>query len=271
VTTTAPAEPAVTVAGGAGPPRRRTPIVSTRTFYIAARVFRELRRDVRTMFLYTISPTFVMVLTAGILHGYPQTFDRIGLIVLGLFPTAPTFLFAAFAIQRERYRGNLEALMTTPVSRLDILIGYIIAFTVPAVAQIGMTLGVTYGLLDLHSAGSWWLVGLMALLSSVLGVSLGMFSANLARNELQLTKVLAATAAPHLMLSGLFRPHEKMVNWMQVLSDVAPWRYAVAAVAELQHNAAPTRAMWVNLGVTVAIVVLLSSVTTGTVLRRRTA
>jgi ABC-2 type transport system permease protein len=246
-------------------------MISTKTFHIASRVFRELRRDVRTMFLFIISPTFVMVLTAGILHGHQQTFDRIGLIVLGLFPTAPTFLFAAFAVQRERYRGNLECLMTTPVSRLDVLFGYILGFTLPALVQIGATLGVTYGLLDLHAAGAWWVVGLLALLSSVLGVTLGLFSANLAHNELQLTKVLAATAAPHLMLSGLFRPHDQMVGWMRALSDVAPWRYAVAAVAELQDHAVPTGVMWVNLGGTVAIIVLLSTIISGTVLRRQTA
>ena len=246
-------------------------MITVKSFYIAARVFRELRRDYRTLFLFTISPTFVMVLTAGILSGHQQTFDRSGVIILGLFPTAPTFLFAAFAIQRERYRGNLECLMTAPVSRLDILIGYIIAFTVPSLVQIGMTLGVTYGLLDLHSAGAWWVVGLMALLSSVLGVTLGLFSANLARNELQLTKVLAATAAPHLMLSGLFRPHEQMVGWMRVLSDVAPWRYAVSAAAELQLHSTPTATMWRSLGAVFAIIALLSTITVHTVLRRQTA
>jgi ABC-2 type transport system permease protein len=223
------------------------------------------------MVLFTISPTFVMVLTAGILNNHPDVFDRVGLIVLGLFPTAPTFLFAAFAIQRERYRGTLEYLMTTPVRRLDVLLGYIIAFTVPAVVQIGMTLTVTYGLLGLESAGAWWVVGLLALLSSVLGVAIGLFSANLAKNEMQLTKVLAATAAPHLMLSGLFRPYEDMPGWMQTLSSVAPWRYAVATVAELKDHAAPTTTMWANLGATIGVVLLLSTVSVFTVMRRRSA
>jgi ABC-2 type transport system permease protein len=242
---------------------------TTATVHVTARVFRELLRDIPTMVLFTISPTFVMVLTWGILHGHPATFERVGLIVLGLFPTAPTFLFAAFAIQRERYRGTLEHLMTTPVARVDILLGYAFAFTLPAVVQIAMTVGVTYGLLGLHTAAAWPVVGLMALVSSLLGVAIGLFSANLAHNELQLTKVLAAMAAPHLMLSGLFRPPDEMVGWMHALSTIAPWRYAVSAVAELQHHARPTAALWSNLGVTVGIILLLSAVCLGTVLKRR--
>lgn len=238
---------------------------------ITDRVFRELRRDIRTMVLFTISPAFVMVLTAGILDNHPASFNRVGLIVVGLFPTAPTFLFAAFAVQRERYRGTLEYLLTAPVSRLDVLVGYATAFTLPAVVQIGMTLSVTYGLLGLETAGAWWVIGLMALLSSVLGVAIGLFSANLARNEMQLTKVLAATAAPHLMLSGLFRPFEDMDRWMQVLASVAPWRYAVAAVAEFQRHASLTATAALNLGATVLIILLLFSVSALTVLRRRSA
>ena len=244
---------------------------TTKTWLVADRVFRELRRDIPTMVLFTISPTFVMVLTAGILANHPATFDRVGLLVVALFPTAPTFLFAAFAIQRERYRGTLEHLMTTPLSGVDILLGYEIAFTTPAIAQIGLTVGVTYGFLGLTTAAAWWVVALMALLSSVLGVAIGLFSANLARNELQLTKVLAAMAAPHLMLSGLFTPHEEMTGWMRALSDVAPWRYAVSSAAELQYNAWPTAAMWQNLGVTFGIIGLLSAVCLGTVLTRRSA
>lgn len=244
---------------------------TTRTLLVADRVFRELRRDIPTMVLFTLSPTFVMVLTYGILNNHPDVWNRIGLIVVGLFPTAPTFLFAAFAIQRERYRGTLEHLMTTPVRRIDILLGYAAAFTLPAIVQIVMTVGVTYGILGLDTAAPVWVVTLMAIVSSLLGVAIGLFSANLAHNELQLTKVLAAMAAPHLMLSGLFRPPDQMVGWMHALSTIAPWRYLVSAVSELQLHARPTTALWSNLGVTFGIIALLSAVCLRTVFTRRSA
>ncbi len=128
-------------------------MISRNSLLIADRVFRELRRDVQTMVLFTISPTFVMILISGILHNYPQTFDRVGLIVVGLFPTAPAYLFTAFAIMRDRTRGTLEYLLTSPVKKLDVLAGYLLGFTVPAVVQVALTTGVSYGLLGLKSAG----------------------------------------------------------------------------------------------------------------------
>jgi ABC-2 type transport system permease protein len=245
-------------------------MISRNSILIADRVFRELRRDVRSMILFTISPTFVMVLTAGILHNHPATFQRVGLIVVGLFPTAPTFLFCAFAIMRDRKRGTLEHLLTAPVKKLDVLVGYLIAFNIPAVFQVAMTIGVTYGFLDLHSAGPWWEVGLLAMSNSVIGVAIGVFATNLAHNEYQLTKVLAATAAPHLMLSGLFRAHRDLVWWMRDLSNIAPWRYGVSAVSQLQFRAA-NGTLWFNLGVEAGIVALLFSISSMTVLKRRTA
>lgn len=244
---------------------------TTAAVHIADRVFKELRRDYRTIFLFVAAPTFVVVLVWGILANHPDVFDRVGLLVVGLFPTAPALLFVAFAVQRERYRGTLEHLMTTPASRLDVLLGYALAFAVPAMVQIGLMVAVTYGLLGLTSAAPWWGVAVLALLSCLLGVAMGVFTANLARNELQLTKVLIATAVPHVVLSGLFRPHEEMVGWMRAVSDVAPWRYLVGAISELQFSAGPTAALWRNTAVVLGIVTLLSAVSLNTVLRRQTA
>ncbi|MFS8200189.1 ABC transporter permease [Streptomyces sp. CWNU-52B] len=246
-------------------------MISHNCLNITGRILQELRRDYRTLFLFTISPAFVMVLCAGLMGGYPESFNRTGLLVAGLFPTAPAFLFAAFAMQRERYRGSLEFLLSAPVTRLDVLIGYVLAFSVPALAQITLTLSVSYGLLGLDTAGPIWAVAVMALLSCVLGVVLGLFVVNLAHDELQLTKVLPAIALPHLMVAGLFRPYDDMTGWMQVLATIAPWHYAIAAIEGLQTHSSLTSATIVNASVTVALIVLLSALCVPTLLRRRTA
>ncbi|WP_433325188.1 ABC transporter permease [Spirillospora sp. CA-294931] len=246
-------------------------MISRNCLHVTTRVLRELKRDGRTLFLFTLSPMFVMVLCAGMLDNTPRTFDRVGLLVMGLFPTAPAFLFTAFAIQRERYRGSLEYLLAGPVTRLDVLVGYVLAFSVPAVAQIALTLSVTYGLLGLNSAGPWWAVGLLAMLACILGVVLGMFAVNLAHNELQLTKILPAVAIPHLCVSGLFRPYDKMPEWMQVLATIAPWRYMVSTVTELHTHSSVTSALVLYLSLSIAIVLAFAGMTAGTVLKRRTA
>ncbi|GAA4224469.1 ABC transporter permease [Actinomadura meridiana] len=246
-------------------------MLSGRSLLIAGRVLRGLRRDHRTLFLFIGSPAFVMILCAEMLTRHPQMFDRVGLLIMGMFPTAPGFLFAAFSLQRERHQGSLEYLLTAPVSRMDVLVGYVMAFCVPALAQVALMVSVSYGLLGLDSAGAWWAVSLMSLFSCVLGVLLGMFAINLAGNEFELTKMLPATAVPHVMVSGLFQPVKDLPEWMQAIALVAPWRYLVGAVGEFQTHSRITATFARNLGVTLGIVLLASVMTLLTVLNRRTA
>jgi ABC-2 type transport system permease protein len=239
--------------------------------YVSERVFRELRRDVRTMTLFIISPALVMIVLYGMLSTQPDTFNRCGLIVMGLFPSAPTFLFASFAVHRERRSGTMEHLLTTPVSRTDILLGYVIGFTVPAILQVAISLTLTCGFLGLDVAGPWWAIGLLAMLNSVLGVGIGLFATMLARSEFQLVLTLPAIGVPHLSLSGLFRPYEQLVDWQHAIATFLPWRYAVGALAELKNHASVTGTLLFNVAVTVGICALLFTVAVQTVFLRRTA
>jgi ABC-2 type transport system permease protein len=246
-------------------------MVSRNALYVAGRAFRELRRDIRTMVLFVIAPTFVLLVVSGLLQDHPQIFNRVGLIVMGLFPCVATFLFSAFMMHRERYRGTLEYLLTTPTHRLDVLVGYMIAFTIPAVVQVGISHTVTYYLLGIHVAGAWWAIGLLSMMNAVLGVTMGLFVTNLARNEFQLVLTLPVTGALNLLLSGVFLPHEEMIGWMRVVSNFLPWRYAVGALAEFEEHVSATPVLWYNVAFVAGIIFLLSAIATNTVFSRRSA
>src|SRR3712207_9262065 len=56
--------------------------------------------------------------------GTPSVFDRVGLTMLGIFPFVVMFLVTSIAMLRERTSGTLERLLTTPLARLDLLLGY---------------------------------------------------------------------------------------------------------------------------------------------------
>ena len=63
--------------------------------------------------------------------------------MLGLFPLI-TFLIPSITMLRERTTGTLERLMTIPVSKLDLLLGYGIAFAVFAALQAAVTTTFAY-------------------------------------------------------------------------------------------------------------------------------
>src|SRR5919205_2940864 len=81
--------------------------------------------------------------------GRPSTFDSVGLAMLAVFPFVVMFLVTSIAMLRERTSGTLERLLTTPLSRPDLLLGYGTAFGLAAAVQAVLTVTVAatvYGL-----------------------------------------------------------------------------------------------------------------------------
>jgi ABC-2 type transport system permease protein len=189
--------------------------------------------------------------------------------MLGIFPFVVMFLVTSIAMLRERTSGMLERLFTTPVGKLDLLAGYGIAFGLAATAQAVAASAVAYWLFDLDTAGSVWLVILIAVANAVLGVALGLLCSAFARTEFQAVQFMPIVAFPQILLCGLFVPREQMAGWLQAISDMLPLSYAVEALQEVGAAADPTGTMWRDLAV-VVWAVLLALMLAADTLRRRT-
>lgn len=239
------------------------------TVATTGRILRQLRHDRRTVALLVVVPVLLLTLLYFMYHDAGQTFDRIALIMLGVFPFVIMFLVTSIAMLRERTSGTLERLLTTPLAKLDLLFGYGIAFSVAAAIQATVAVGGAFWLLGLTTVGNPGLVVLVAVVNAVLGVALGLFCSAFARTEFQAVQFLPVIVVPQLLLCGLFVPRGQMVGWLQGASDVMPLSYAVEALAQIGRHANPTTTMWRDLTVVVgaAIVALVLAAAT---LRRRT-
>ena len=98
------------------------------TWATALRVLTQLRRDPRTIALIVVVPSLLVAILRYVFDGRPEIFDRVGGPMLGLFPFISMFLVTSVTMLRERVTGTLERLMTTPLAKLDLLLGYAIAF-----------------------------------------------------------------------------------------------------------------------------------------------
>jgi len=117
------------------------------------RILRQLTRDHRTVALVLVVPVVLLTLVRYMFDDRPQVFDTIGLVMLGVFPFIVMFLITSIAMLRERTSGTLERMLTTPVAKLDLLLGYGIAFGLAATVQAGVACSVAYGLLGLDTSG----------------------------------------------------------------------------------------------------------------------
>src|SRR6185369_15854810 len=106
-----------------------------RTLATTARVFRQLSHDHRTLGLLFVVPVVLLGLLNWIYSSNPRVFDMIGPSLLGIFPFVMMFLTTSIATLRERTTGTLERLLTMPIGKLDIILGYAISFGVLAMVQ----------------------------------------------------------------------------------------------------------------------------------------
>ena len=234
------------------------------TALTAGRVLRQLRHDHRTMAMLLVLPSLLLGLLyllwkdVPTLAGQASTFDRVGLTMLGIFPFVVMFLVTSIAM-----------LLTTPVSRLDLLLGYGTAFGLAAALQAVVTVAVATTVYDLDVAGSIWLVVLIAVVDAVLGVALGLLASAFARTEFQAVQFMPVIVLPQFFLCGLLVPREQMAGWLQAISDVLPLTYAVEALQEVGRSAAATGTMWLDVAI-VAGAALLALALAAATLRRRT-
>ena len=122
-------------------------------FGTAARVLRQLRRDPRTLGLVFVVPPALLTIFRYVFSGQEATFDRIGGPLVGIFPFTSMFVVTSIAMLRERTTGTLERLMTLPLAKLDILVGYGLAFALVASVQASIAAAIAFGLLGLDVAG----------------------------------------------------------------------------------------------------------------------
>ncbi|MBC9732947.1 ABC transporter permease [Nocardioides marmotae] len=239
------------------------------TLAVAARVLTQLRRDRRTLAMLLVVPCVLIALLAWMYADVGSaTFDRVGPALLAIFPFVVMFLVTSVTTLRERSSGTLERLLSMPTGRLDLLLGYALAFGLVAAVQAALAVGVSVGLLDLDVVGPVWLLGVVAVADAVLGTALGLFVSAFARTEFQAVQFMPALVVPQILLCGLFVPRDLLPDVLGALSDVLPLSYATDAMLHLTTSAT-TGAVWRDLGVVVGFAVAglaLGAVT----LRRRT-
>lgn len=238
------------------------------TLATARRVLEQLRGDHRTVALMLVVPIVLLTLLRYVYDGQPAVFDAAGGPLLALFPFTVMFLVTSVAMLRERMSGTLERLLSMPVAKGDLLGGYALAFGLVAVVQTTLASAVALGPLGLDVAGSPALVVALAVLSALLGTSLGLLLSAFARTEFQAVQFLPAVVLPQLLLCGLFTPRDAMAAPLRVLSDLLPLTYAVEGMQRVSTARSVSGDLALDAGV-VAGFVVASVVLGAATLRRR--
>jgi ABC-2 type transport system permease protein len=217
----------------------------------------------------------------GGLHFQPQitylyggsgldTLDYFGAAFIGLVVFFLVFVVTIVSFLNERSQGTLERLMASPLRRAEIVVGYMLGFTLLALVQSAEVLAFSLAVLKVHNQGGVLLIFGMEALMAIAAVNLGIFLSMFARSEFQAVQFIPIVIVPQVLLSGVIFPVSLEPKALQVVSDVLPLTYAVNGMRDIMIKGADLTwpSLQLDAGVVAAFCVLLIAAGTATLRRR---
>jgi ABC-2 type transport system permease protein len=188
-----------------------------------------------------------------------DTFDHIGPFLIGFFVFFFVFLIAGVSFLRERTTGTLERLLSTPLKRYEIVVGYVLGFGIFTTFQAIIIVWFSIKVLNIMMFGSFYYVLLITFMMAITALTLGTFLSSFAKNELQMIQFIPIVIVPQVFFSGLFNI-DSMVPWLQSLSVLMPLTYGGEAMREVMIRGGGFEDIYTNvftlLGFTVIFMVL---------------
>ncbi len=241
-------------------------MILSQTFTIAGRIIHQLIRDRRTMALIVVVPLVVITLI-GLSFPEGTVLDYIAPAMLATLALFFSFLLTGISFLRERSQGTMERLMASPVSRIDIVFGYLFGFFIFALTQTLIILLFTIYVLDVNYSGDLWQIFVFQIVVIIGSVNLGIFLSTFARNEFQMVQFIPLIIVPQMFLCGVIWPVEQMPDYLQWLSKVLPLTYAVDGLRDIMLAGKNLLDVWVELAVLIGFAVVISVVAALTIRR----
>jgi ABC-2 type transport system permease protein len=225
--------------------------------HIAGRVVNQIIHDRRTLALILIVPLVVMTLI-GLSFPDESVLDYIAPALLATLALFFSFLLTGISFLRERSQGTMERLMVAPVTRLDIVLGYLLGFFIFALVQTLIIVLFTIYVLGINFYGDLWQILVFQVVVITGAVTLGIFISTFAHNEFQMVQFIPLIIVPQMFLCGVIWPVEQMPDYLQWLSVILPLTYAVDGLRDIMLYGYNLADVWVDLVVLLGFAVLTS-------------
>ena len=138
-------------------------------------------------------------------------------------------LLTALVVAREWERGTMEALMASPVSMDEILLGKLVPYFVLGMGGMLLSVAMAAWLFAVPLVGSFWLLLACSALFLLVALGMGLLISTLARNQFVAAQVaVIVTFLPAFILSGFIFDIHSMPAVVQFLTHIVAARYYVA-------------------------------------------
>jgi ABC-2 type transport system permease protein len=169
--------------------------------------------------------------------------------LLGVILTMTMVLFTSIAIVRERERGSLELLITTPVRSFELMIGKIVPYIGIGTIQICIILSLGWFFFEVPIRGSLVDLYLAGLAFIAANLAMGLLFSTIAQSQFQSMQLTFFFFLPNILLSGFMFPFVGMPESIQKLAELLPLTHfnrlsrgillKGATLWDLKHELAP--------------------------------
>ena len=165
-------------------------------------------------------------------HYNPESISQYNIVpgLMGVMLTMTMIMITGLAITRERERGTMENLLSTPVHPGEVIVGKIIPYIMVGYVQVILVLLAAKFLFNVPMLGSVPLLFLLVLLFIVANLAVGITFSTVAKNQLQAVQMAFFFFLPSLLLSGYMFPFRGMPGWAQNIGECLPLTHFLRVV-----------------------------------------
>ncbi|MDX7988296.1 ABC transporter permease [Xenorhabdus sp. 12] len=143
-------------------------------------------------------------------------------------------ILTSLVVAREWERGTMEALLSTQVTRTELLLAKLLPYQVLGSFVMVLCMIFTVFVLGVPYRGSLWILGLVSSLYLATALGMGLLISTLTRNQFNAAMIsLNAAFLPAIMLSGFVFEIDSMPVLIQASTYIVPARYFVSSLQTL--------------------------------------
>jgi len=177
--------------------------------------------------------------------------------LIGVILTMTMILFTAVAIVRERERGNLELLITTPVKTSELMLAKITPYVFIGLVQVSLVLLLGRFLFEVPMAGSLLDTYIITLVFIVANLALGLVISTLVSTQFQAMQLSFFVLLPSILLSGFMFPFAGMPRPAQIIAEALPLTHFIRLIRGVMLRGASLQELSAELFILAGFIVLL--------------
>lgn len=180
--------------------------------------------------------------------------------LIGVILTMTMTIFTGMAIVRERERGNMEMLIATPLSSLELTIGKVLPYIGIGLIQVTLILLLGWWVFQVPVRGSLIDVYIAASFYIAATLCLGIFISTLARTQFQAMQMAFFLFLPQILLSGFMFPYDGMPRLAQWIAEIFPLTHFLRLIRGVMLRGASLAELWIELAALVALIVVILAI-----------